>query len=133
MDLFNYKEKIEKLLGTAADDKEFWSKFPSSSEYIEATARVCAYGTALDWLNHAPCADHLVIDQLRYNPRDDRLMFNGDGLFCGMVCEVLLPDGWVTDRLEYDHRRRNELGCFGWYFVEHPNVQTDGLWVRMQM
>lgn len=69
-----------------------------------------------------------MIAQLKYDMESNRMTFDGDGLFCGMGLEVLVADAkgkprWVQTRLEY--------GAQGWYCVDLPGVQANGLWARL--
>lgn len=132
MNLIDFREKLKKLQETATEDKVFWKEFQNSPQYVTARAEEDAFGVALFWLDYTPRADERTVDQLHYDADEGRMMIDGEGLHCGTVLEVLLPeDGWVYDRLEHDSRRKKERGCYGWYLVEHPNIQVDGLWARI--
>lgn len=132
MNLIDFREKLKKLQETATQDKAFWKEFQNSPHYVTARAEEDAFGVALFWLDYVPRADERTVDQLHYDSREGRMMFNGEGLHCGTVLEVLLPeDGWVSDRLEYSDWRDRNSGYTGWYLVGHPRIQVNGLWVRI--
>ena len=69
-----------------------------------------------------------MIAQLKYDQESNRLTFGEDSLYCGMGLDVLVADAkgrprWVQTRLEY--------GSQGWYCVDLPDVQVNGLWARL--
>lgn len=132
MNLFAYKEKLKNLQAEEARSKEMWKEFPNDPHYIKANAYADAFDYALYLLDKAPQKDDYWVEQIQYNFHTGCMVHNCDSLHCGTVLEVLLPDdGWVADRLEYDDSRKIECGCYGWYLVNHPHIQVDGLWARI--
>lgn len=132
MNIFDFRTKLKRLQAESALDKELWKERPNTPLYIKAATYEDAFGYALYLLDDAPQRGEPWVEQIRYNPHAERMVFNCDSLHCGTVLEVLLPDeGWVCDRLEFDDSRKIECGCYGWYLVNHPRIQVDGLWARI--
>lgn len=70
----------------------------------------------------------MTVSQLRYDPETNRMEFDGRGLHCGELLEVLVVDGlsgqtkWIPTRIEFAEE---------WYLVGLLGYQVSGLFARM--
>lgn len=70
-----------------------------------------------------------MVSQILFDSESDRLLFDGDPLFCGQCLDVLVYNGlsdspeWVSTRVEY--------GSSGWYLVGLLGYTVHGLFARM--
>lgn len=65
------------------------------------------------------------IQQIKYDPKTERLMFDGDGLHCGEVleCAILQGNEIVWEKVSF------ELSDT-WYIPKHKDIDPIGLWAR---
>ena len=87
----------------------------------------------MNTLDTSPSGPHKLV----YNPADQRYhedSLTGAAIHAGDHYEVLIPESeytaafWVRDRVEYNHQKED-----GWYLVNNPTLNLNGLMVRFRI
>jgi len=69
-----------------------------------------------------------IVAQLLYDRETDRILFDGDGLYCGECLEVLICNGLNDNKPEWVETRIEKNA--DWYLVGLIGYQVSGLFAR---